>query len=225
PEFYVPNESRVAINMPVLGFSVVVSLLTGIVFGLVPALRMSRPAVAASLKAGRSTGFESDGGRSRHVLVIVEVALSVVLLVSAGLMIRTFFVLNRLDPGIRPDRVLLVGVPLPPAKYPTFEQRGQFVQTLLDRVGNLPGVEAVSIGHPFGALQSPFAIVGQLPYDSKRIGLNLVGADHLRVFGIRLVGGRMFDAAEVSRGDRVGLINEAAVKLFSPGESPIGARM
>jgi len=225
PEFYVPNESRVAINMPVLGFSVVVSLLTGIVFGLVPALRMSRPDVADSLKAGRSTGFESDGGRSRHVLVIVEVALSVVLLVSAGLMIRTFFVLNRLDPGIRPDRVLLVGVPLPPAKYPTFEQRGQFVQTLLDRVGNLPGVEAVSIGHPFGGLQSPFAIVGQLPDDFKRIGLNLVGADHLRVFGIRLVGGRMFDAAEVSRGDRVGLINEAAVKLFSPGESPIGARM
>ena len=225
PEFYVPNESRVTINMPVLGFSVVISLLTGILFGLVPALRMSRPDVADSLKAGRSTGFESDGGRSRHVLVIVEVALSVVLLVSAGLMIRTFFVLNRVDPGIRPDRVLLVGVPLPPAKYATFEQRGQFVQTLLERVGNLPGVEAASIGHPFGGPQSPFAIVGQLPDDSKRIGLNLVGADHLRVFGIPLLRGRMFDAAEVLRGDRVALINEAAVKLFPPGEQPIGARM
>ena len=99
PEFYVPNESRVTINLPVLGFSVLVSLLTGILFGLVPALRMSRPDVADSLKAGRSTGSESDGARSRHVLVIVEVALSVVLLVSAGLMIRTFLVLNRVDPG------------------------------------------------------------------------------------------------------------------------------
>jgi putative ABC transport system permease protein len=191
----------------------------------VPALRMSRPDVADSLKAGRSTGFEGDGGRSRHVLVIAEVALSVVLLVSAGLMIRTFFVLNNVDPGIRPDRVLLVGVPLPPAKYTTFDQRTQFTQTLLDRVGNLPGVEAVSIGHPFGGPQSPFAIVGQVPDESKRIGLNLVGADHLRVFGIRLMGGRMFDAAEVQRGDRVGLINEAAVKLFPAGENPIGARM
>ena len=225
PEFYVPNESRVTINLPVLGFSILVSLLTGILFGLVPALRMSRPDIADALKAGRSTGFESDGGRSRHVLVIAEVALSVVLLVSAGLTIRTFFVLNHVDPGIRPDRVLLVGVPLPPAKYATFDQRAQFVQTLLDRVGNLPGVEAVSIGHPFGGMQSPFAIIGQVPDESKRIGLNLVGADHLRVFGIRLLAGRMFDAAEVSRGDRVALINEAAAKLFASGDNPIGARI
>ena len=225
PEFYVPNESRVTINLPVLGFSVLVSLVTGILFGLVPALRMSRPEVADSLKAGRSTGSESDGGRSRHVLVIAEVALSVVLLVSAGLMIRTFFVLNRIDPGIRRDRVLLVGVPLPPAKYATFEQRNQVVQAIIDRVGGLPGIEAVSIGHPFGGLQSPFNIVGQVRDDSKRIGLNLVGAEHLQVFGIRLLGGRMFDAAEVARGDRVALINEAAVKLFPSGESPIGARM
>ena len=115
PEFYVPNESRVTINLPVLAFSVLLSLVTGILFGVVPALRMSRPDIADTLKAGRSTGFESDGGRSRHILVIVEVALSVVLLVSAGLTIRTFFVLNRVDPGIRADRVLLVGVPCSPA--------------------------------------------------------------------------------------------------------------
>jgi predicted permease len=225
PEFYVPNESRVTINMPVLGFSVLASLLTGVLFGLVPALRLSRPGVADSLKAGRSTGSESDGGQSRHALVIIEVALSVVLLVSAGLMIRTFLVLNHVDPGIRSDRVLLVGVPLPPAKYATFEQRAQFVQALLDRVGSLPGVEAASIGHPFGGPQSPFTIVGQVADDSKRIGLNLVGADHLRVFGIRLLGGRMFDAGEVSRGDRVALINEAAVKLFPAGVDPLGARL
>ena len=117
PEFYVPNESRVTINMTVLVFSVAVSVLTGILFGLLPALRISRPGVADALKAGRSTGVESDGAHSRYVLVIVEVALSVVLLVSAGLMIRTFMVLQKIDPGIQPDRVLLVGVPLPPAKY------------------------------------------------------------------------------------------------------------
>ena len=225
PEFYVPNESRVSINVPVLAFSVLLSLVTGILFGVVPALRMSRPDIADTLKAGRSTGFESDGGRSRHVLVIVEVALSVVLLVSAGLTIRTFFVLNRVDPGIRADRVLLVGVPLPPAKYATFDQRNQFVEALIDRVRTLPGIEAASVGHPFGGTQSSFAIVGQTPDDSKRIGLNFVGADHLRVFGIRLLGGRMFDAAEIRRGDRVALINEAAVKLFPAGENPIGARM
>ena len=225
PDFYVPNESRVTINLQVLAFSVVISVLTGLVFGLVPALRLSRPEVADVLKAGRSTGFEGDGGRSRHVLVVIEVALSVVLLVGAGLMIRTFVVLLSVDPGIQPDRVLLVGVPLPPAKYTALDQRNQFVQTLVERVSNLPGVEAASIGHPFGGPQTSFAIAGQPPDDSRRLTLNLVGENHLRAFGIRLIGGRMFDGAEVRRRDRVAVINQAAVKLFPPGANPIGARI
>ena len=225
PEFYVPNESRVAINIPVLLFSLGVSLLTGIVFGLVPALQMSKPDVTDALRSGRSTGAETHGGRTRNMLVVIEVALSVVLLVSAGLTVRTFFVLQKMDPGIRADRVLIVGVPLPAAKYATLEQRNRFAQDLLDRVGALPGVEAATFGLPFGGPQSPFTIVGQVADDSKRIGLNLAGADHLRTFGIPLRRGRMFDAAEVRRGDRVAVINEAAEKLWKTGEDPIGARL
>jgi putative ABC transport system permease protein len=156
---------------------------------------------------------------------VIEVALAVVLLVGAGLMIRTFVVLQHVDPGIQPDRVLLVGVPLPAAKYTTLAQRNQFVQTLVERVSALPGIEAASIGHPFGGPQTSFAIVGQLPDESRRLTINLVGENHLRAFGIRLIGGRMFDAAEVRRGDRVAVINEAAIKLFAPGSSPLGARI
>ncbi len=225
PEFYVPNESRVTINMPVLAFSVMVSLVTGILFGLVPAFRMSRPDVADALKAGRSTGSENDGARSRYALVVIEVALSVVLLVSAGLMIRTFVVLQTIDPGIQSSRVLLVGVPLPPAKYATLDQRNQFVAALLERVSNLPGVEAASIGHPFGGPQTSFAVVGHGSDQARRMTVNLVGENHLRAFGIRLVAGRMFDAGEVRRADRVAVINETAAKLFPAGESPIGARI
>jgi putative ABC transport system permease protein len=225
PEFYVPNESRVAINVPVLLFSLGVSLLTGILFGLMPALQMSKPDVTDALRSGRSTGAESHGGRTRNLLVVIEVALSVVLLVSAGLTVRTFFVLQNMDAGIKADRVLIVGVPLPPAKYATLEQRNRFAQELLDRVGALPGVEAATFGLPFGGPQSPFTVVGQVADESKRIGLNLVGADHLRAFGIPLRRGRMFDAAEVRRGDRVAVINEAAEKLWTAGEDPIGARV
>jgi hypothetical protein len=151
--------------------------------------------------------------------------LSVVLLVSASLMIRTFLVLNNTDPGIRADRVMLVGVPLPPAKYASMDQRNQFMQQLVERIANLPGVEAASVGHPFGGPQSPFTIVGQPSDESRRITINLVGADHLRAFGIRLITGRMFDGAEVQRGDRVALINEATVKLFQAGVNPLGARI
>jgi putative ABC transport system permease protein len=225
PAFYVPNESRVTINIPVLAFSLGVSLLTGIVFGLVPALQTSKPDLTDALRAGRSTGLGSQGGRTRNLLVVVEVALSVVLLVSAGLTARTFFVLQNMDAGITADRVLIFGVPLPPAKYATLEQRNLFALELLDRVAALPGVEAATFGLPFGGPQSPSTIIGQAADDSKRIAINLAGADHLRTFGIPLRGGRMFDASEVRRGDRVAVINEAAAKLWPAGENPIGARL
>ncbi len=139
PEFYVPNESRVTINVPVLLFSLAVSLLTGIVFGLVPALQNSKADVTDALRAGRSTGAETHGGRTRNLLVVIEVALSVVLLVSAGLTVRTFVVLQNMDPGIKTDNVLFMGVPLPPAKYATLEQRNRFAQELLERVERAAG--------------------------------------------------------------------------------------
>ena len=225
PEFYVPNESRVAINTPVLLFSLGVSLLTGIVFGLAPALQTSKPDLTDSLKGARGTGVGTEGRRGRNVLVVIEVALSVVLLVSAGLTIRTFLALTSVDPGIRADRVLVLGVPLPPAKYATLEGRNRFADELLDRVRALPGVEGVTFGLPFGGPQSPFNIIGQPADDSKRIGINLAGAEHLRVFSIALRRGRMFDAAEVRRGDRVAVLNESALRLWPAGVEPLGSRV
>jgi predicted permease len=225
PEFYVPNESRVTINIPVLVFSLGVSLLTGILFGLVPALQTSKADVTEALRAGRSTAGGAHGSHTRNLLVVIEVALSVVLLVSAGLTVRTFVALQNIDAGINADRVLIVGVPLPPAKYTTSEQRNRFAQELLERVAALPGVEAATIGLPLGGPPSPFAIAGQVADESSRIRINVAGADYLRTFSIPLRAGRMFDASEVQRGDRVALINEAGVKLWPAGENPIGARV
>src|SRR5688572_5173436 len=225
PEFYVPNESRVEINTPVLLFAFGVAVITGIVFGLAPALQTSKTDVTGALKASRSTGSGADGSRTRNLLVVIEVALSVVLLVSASLTVRTFLVLQNLDPGINPERVLAIGVPLPPAKFDTAEKRNRFMVELVERVGGLGGVEAVAIGLPLGGNQSPYAFAGQVAQDDKRINVNLSAADHLRTFGIPLRGGRMFDASEVLRGDRVAVINEAAAKLWPAGDSPIGSRL
>jgi putative ABC transport system permease protein len=225
PEFYVPNESRVTINVPVLAFSLAVSVITGIVFGLVPALHMSKPDVTDSLKAGRSTGASAHGGLTRSVLVVVEVALAVVLLVSAGLTVRTFVALQQVDTGVDADRILLVNVPLPPAKYPMLEQRNRFAEELLGRVGGLPGVEAVTVGFPFGGMRTLFTIQGQNRDESLRVAVQLTGADALRTFGMRLLTGRMFEEAEVRRGDRVAVINEEATKLWSGGTSPIGTHL
>ena len=133
--------------------------------------------------------------------------------------------LQNTDPGINSERVLIVGVPVDQAKYATLEQRNRFTEDLLNRVRTLPGVEFTTIGLPLGGPQSPYTIVGHARDDAKRIGLNPVGADHLRMFQIPLRRGRMFDAAEVARADRVAVINEAAAKAWPAGEDPIGSRV
>ena len=228
PEFYVPNEARVAINIPVLLFSLAVSVLTGIVFGLAPALQASRPDLTDALKEGGRAGTGPGASRTRNVLVIMEVALSVVLLAGAGLMVRTFLALQQVDAGINTDRVLMMGVPLPPAKYKTLEQRNAFGQQLLERVGSLPGVQAAALGNgglPYVGPQSTFAIVGQPGDESRRVILNLISWGYLRTLGIPLRRGRVLDEREVARGDRVALINEAALRLWPAGADPIGARV
>lgn len=230
PEFYVPNEARVTINTPVLMFSLGVSLLTGILFGLIPALQASRADLTHALKeGGREGGAGTAGRRTRSLLVVAEVALSVVLLVGAALTVRTFMSLQGVDLGFAPDRVLMVGVPLPPARYPTLEARNLFAAQLLERVRTLPGVQGVTIGNgglPFGGPQSTYQVEGRTESEVQRVVLNLIAADYLRTMAVPLRAGRTLEEREVLGGDRVALINEAAARRFWPdGTDPIGRRV
>jgi putative ABC transport system permease protein len=221
PEFYVPNEARVTINGQVLLFSLVVAVGTGILFGLAPALQSSRPDLTDALKeGGRGSGAGPGGGRLRSLLVVAEVTLSVVLLVSAGLTIRTFIALQHVDVGFQTDRLLRVGVPLSPTRYATLEQRNAFSQQLLDRVEALPGVEAAALGVgglPFGGPVSTYSLVGQADAERPSITVNLISPAFLRALGIPLRRGRTITEDEVRRGDRVALINEAALRLWPTG--------
>lgn len=191
--------------------------MTGILFGLAPALRSSRPDLVEALKdSSRGAGTSERSGRLRGLLVVAEVALSVILLVTAALTIRSFVALQQVDVGFRPDRTLLVGVPLPPSRYATLEQRNLFGRALLERVKPLSGVRAVALGNgglPFGGAQSLYAIDGQLVPEGQTVTVNLVSADYLQAMGIPLRRGRTLTDAEVDDGDRVALINEAARRL------------
>src|SRR5581483_2431923 len=118
PPNYVPNEARITLNVYVLAFSAVVSVLTGILFGLAPAIRASRPDLVDALKdAGRTSGAGAAGARMLQALVAAEIALSVVLLMGAGLTIRGFQQLQKIDPGFQADRVLMTGLTTPPKRY------------------------------------------------------------------------------------------------------------
>jgi putative ABC transport system permease protein len=228
PSFFVPNESRIEVNRYVLFFCVAVSALTGILFGLAPAIQSSRPDLVTALKDDARASGASAGGRTRAALVVVEVALSVVLLVSAGLTIRSFIAMRQVDLGFRPERVMSIGLPLPPQRYATWEQRNRFARELLERVKGLPGVQAATIGNgglPFGGAQSAFALDGQADAETRRILMNLVSADYLTALSIPLRQGRMLTELEINAAEPLAVINEAATKLWPAGENPIGRRL
>ncbi len=226
PEFYIPGEARIELNGWVLAFSFVVSVCTGVLFGLAPALQCSRPNLTAVMNEGaRGSGSSRSGGRMRGALVTAEVALSVILLAGASLAARSFAELLSIKPGFQPERTLLVNVPLPPKQYKTIEQRNAFGEELLHRVAALPGVQSAALvtgGLTFGGPSSAYAIEGSPMDPQKRIQVGLISADYLRTLGIPLRLGRMPDENEVARGAHVALINETAAKLWPAGMDPLG---
>lgn len=214
----------VTMQAPVLGFSLVVSMLTGIVFGLGPALQCTRPALRVVLKEG---GSEPAGGRGperlHRILVIGQVALTVILLVGACLAIRSFVALRAIDPGLLPDRTLVFTFPLSPARYSTLEQRNDFTRDLVERVRALPGVHLTAAGLLPGAEGGmEFTLPGFPSTPPRSIAINLVDAAYRATLGIPLLAGRDLTEAEVVQGARVALINAAAARLWPDGASPLG---
>ncbi len=224
PEFYVPNESRIAVNAYVLAFSFAVSVFTGVLFGLAPALQCTRPNLTDALKEGaRGSGGSAAGGRMRGVLVIAEVALSVILLAGASLAARSFADLLNIDPGFRPEHTLMMSVALPPKQYSTIEKRNLFAQTLLQRVANLPGVEAATIG--IDGRPSSYSLEGSPSTPAQRLSVSLIGADYARTLGIPLKRGRTLTENEIAHGAHVALINETSARLWPAGADPIGRHL
>ncbi len=219
----------------VLGFTLVASLLTVFLFGLVPAMRASRPSLIPALKNAADTG---RGRRSRlqDLLVESQVALSLVLLVGAGLFVRSLHHLSEIDPGFDPDRVLVAPIDLALQGYDEARARA-FYEELSERLEAIPGVEAVSLAFLDPAtlgdvnwsapLLTPL-VEGQEPAPEerrKRVPFTLVASDHFRTMGIPLLLGRDFNAADKARNASVIIVNETMARRFWPGENPVGRRL
>ena len=229
PPNYVPNEARIVINGWVLLFSLGVSMLTGILFGLAPALRSSRPDLVGTLKDGGGGAAGSLRGRAmRSWLVVAEISLSVVLLAGASLAVRGFVQMLRTDPGFQPERVVRIDVTLAPKRYPTWQQRNVLDRNLLESVTNLPGVEAAELGNaglPYSGWRSSYTIAGQPRTDGRKVALALISGRYPQTLGIPLQRGREFTEAEMASGQRVALINESAARLWPAGQDPVGRAM
>ncbi|MCI0408155.1 MAG: ABC transporter permease [Acidobacteria bacterium] len=225
----IPRIGEIGLDVRVLAFTLGVSLLTGILSGLAPALRSARASLDPDLREGR--GGEAEGwrrNRVRALLVVSEVALSLVLLAGAGLMLRTFQRLSGVDPGFKPENVLTVSVSLPNASYPNGAQRIAFVDRLLERVGAVPGVRSAATVFtlPLGGSNrsNSFRIPDrpQAPEGDPDANYRTISPGYLVSMGIPLLKGRAFTAQDGATTPAVALVNETFARRFFPGEDPIG---
>jgi putative ABC transport system permease protein len=230
-----PRLKEVAVDGRALGFTFALSLLTGAICGLAPALQASKPDLTESLKeGGKGAGADPRHRRLRSLLVVSEVTLALVLLVGAGLMIKSFIVLQKIDPGFKPDNVLSLRVLLPPEKYAEPQQKRSFFTELVQRVEAVPGVEAVGAVTylPLGGSRNDrsFSIEGREGM-SGRPGESQPGADYVgvsenyfEVMQTPIISGRRFTEAD-SREAAGAIINETMARRFWPDQNALGQRI
>jgi len=229
----VPRLDEVTMDHRVLTFTAVVSLLTGLVFGLVPALQAAGIKVSESFKEGRSIGTGGfRGQRARNFLMISEVALALVLLIGAGLMSRSLACLMNVNPGYDSDSVLTMQIQLPEFRYTQAHQRTTFLQQVTERIEVLPGVQYVGIVNwlPLfkGSQTLPFTIEGQATPTSGQVptaDCHVASPHYFRAIGIRLLKGREFTEKDGLESPRVVIINETLASRHFPDEEAIGQRL
>jgi len=243
----IPFWMKFDLDWRVLGFTATCAVLTGLVFGTAPAIEASNPDLNETLKEGGRSSSGSGRGRLRSLLVVAEIALSLVLLVGAGLMMRSFISLHNVNAGINPEGVLTFNISLPGDKYRKVENRIAFFSQLLDRVGSLPGVQAAGsnsglplAGNNWGRSLTvegfPVLSVGQAPM----INHCVISPGYFKAMGIPILRGRDFDERDTTqdapqlavRGDVLNLgstgvtiIDERLAREYWPDEDPIGKRI
>lgn len=241
--FHLPRSGEIRLDALVLAFTIALSVLTGVLFGLFPALHASRPDLAGVLRescasAGRASGRRGlFGGGTRGLLVVAQVALSIVLLIGAALLLQSFARLRSVNPGFEPAHLLSMRIALPPARYDTGAKRLAFFQDLTQRVAALPGVRGVTIAQTLPTLSpryaSPMQIVEQpaVPPGERPQGLlQSVMPGYFRTLGIPLRRGREFSERENARGATpTVVVNESLARRFWPawprGENPVGQHL
>jgi putative ABC transport system permease protein len=230
----IPRINEISVDSRVLVFTFGVSLLTGIIFGLLPALQASNPNLSETLKeGGRSSAEGTSGGRLRSILAVTEVALALVLLIGAGLMARSFLRLQDVNPGFDPQRVLTVGFFLPSTKYKDGPAIVSFYNDLLNKAESLPGVVSASaidtLPLDTGGNVLGFVIENRLPQNPAEntadAEVRVVTPDYFRTMEIPLLSGRLFEAQDGPDATQVIVINQTMANRYFPGEDPIGKRI
>ncbi|MFL6520473.1 MAG: ABC transporter permease [Chthoniobacterales bacterium] len=229
---FLPTLGHIEIDTKVLVFTAMISVVTGIVFGILPAWRASRPDLNETLSdGGRSAGAASTRSPLRSALVVAEVALALVLLICAGLLIKSVMRLRGVDPGFKPDRLVTMNVWLPTAKYPKAPDWNQFFNRMLERIETIPGVEAAGLTSvlPVSANFDKRTIEAEgqahVPGEYPDVDNYMVSPDYLRVMSIPLLEGRALTAQDNENSPLTVLVSETMARKLWPGADPIGKRV
>ncbi len=227
-----PRATEITVDVWVLAFTVFVSIISGLLAGLIPAFNLSKTDPNEGLKQGGRVDSEGSSNRTRKVLIVSEVALSLILLVGAGLTIRSVWNLRSMNPGFDPSNVLTLSIALPDTKYKEPVQLTSFYNQLLEKVRHLPG--AVSAGGndtlPIsgGGSVQPVAIEGHpvvAMADQPEVNVRIVTPGYFETMRIKLKQGRLFADSDVEERQKVILISESMAKRFWPNENPVGKRL
>jgi len=227
-----PRAAEVDVDFRVLGFTIALSLLAGALFGLFPAWQATRVSLNEELnESGRGTGGGTRQSRARSLLVVSEIALSVVLLVGAGLLVKSFLRLQSVNPGFEAGNALAIRLSLPKAQYSNRAALSSFYEKLRPRLESLPGVEAVGFisALPLSGVPHsiPFTIEARAtsPDEAQRADYRVVGAGYFRALKIPLIAGREFNGRDTAETLPVALISQNLARRHWPNGSPVGARL
>jgi putative ABC transport system permease protein len=228
----IPRIQEISVDWRVLAFTLLVSLATGIVFGLAPAFAALRPDLNSVLRgSGRGNTSSVGQGRMRDIMVVSEMACCVALLAVAGLLIRNFARLEKVDPGFRTDHVLTMQIALPPTQYSGFKI-ARFYKSLLERVRGLPGVQEAGVCRflPLSGtdISLNFRIEGEpvlSAADQPRAKFRAASAGYFTAIGTPLIRGRLLDSTDGEHTPKVVVINQAAARRYWPNQDPIGRRI
>jgi predicted permease len=227
PKYSFPHEAAIKINLPVLGFSVAVALLTGILFGLWPALQLSRPEVSQVMQSNTRKIAGAVHGRATHsVLTAIQVSLTLVMLAGAGAAMEGFLRLMHTPLGYDPHNVMSVGIPVHDGAYPTWQARLAYFEQLKAKASTVPGVTMTAISTnatpPSNGWNTAVEILGKPRRDEQKIRVNFISPGYFPILRIPLAHGRIWDEAENHNAAHVAVINQTMARLYFPDGDAIG---
>ena len=226
-----PRVHEISVDVRALGFALFVSVASGLVMGLFPAVQASRLDLNDTFKEGARGSAGGAPGRVRGALIAAEVALSLMLLIGAGLLLNSFVRLSFVPPGINAEHGLAMRIDLPSQKYPDAERRAVFFEQVMERINGLPGVEYSGVTQtlPLAGYcpETMFTILGRAPQDGTRytVGMDFSTAGYFQAVGIPLLKGRTFDQRDKADAPGVVVVNETLAREYFPNEDPIGKRL